>query len=72
MKRPLLLNLLIALLVSAFSLPQQAEAQVLYKVNFHDKSYNRYEGLLVYFNDSYAYMRIGYRSSDSQIGRAHV
>ena len=69
MKRPLLLNLLIALLVSAFSLPQQAEAQVLYKVNFHDKSYNRYEGLLVYFNDSYAYMRIGYRSSDS---RYHV
>ena len=41
------MNLLIALLVSAFSLPQQAEAQVLYKVNFHDKSYNRYEGLQI-------------------------
>ncbi len=69
MKRSLLLNLLLVLLLSAFISPAKSTAQVLYKVNFHDKSYNRYEGLLVYFNDSYAYMRIGYTSSDN---RYHV
>jgi len=69
MKRPLLLNLFFVLILSAFLAPSKADAQVLYKVNFHDKSYNRYEGLLVYFNDSYAYMRIGYYSTDK---RYHV
>jgi len=68
MKRPLLIVLL-AFLVGSFIVPTAANAQVLYKVNFHDKSYNRYEGLLVYFNEGHAYMRINYYSSDN---RFHV
>lgn len=35
-------------------------SQILYKVNFHDRDYNKYEGLLVYFNESRAYMRVAY------------
>jgi hypothetical protein len=50
-------------------MPAKADAQVLYKVNFHDKTFATYEGLLVYFNESRAYMRISYYSKDN---RYHV
>ncbi len=68
MKR--LARLSIALLfAAAWVFPAVADAQILYKVNFHDKNYSRYEGLMVYFNESRGYMRIGYYSSDN---RYHV
>lgn len=47
-------------------LTQSAEAQILYKVNFHDKNSAPYEGLLVYFNESRSYMRINYYSADNK------
>ncbi len=52
-----------------FLVSSAGKTQILYKVNFHDKNYNRYDGLLVYFNESSAYMRIGYNSADN---RYHV
>jgi hypothetical protein len=63
------LALVILLFVSSLVTRQEMAAQILYKVNFHDKSYAKYEGLLVYFNESRAYMRINYYSSDK---RYHV
>ena len=47
-------------------LQQTAGAQILYKVNFHDKNYGAYEGLLVYFNESSSYMRIAYYTPDKK------
>src|SRR5690242_1775802 len=50
-------------------LTSTAYSQIPYKVNFHDKSLARYEGLLVYFNESRGYMRINYYTKDN---RYHV
>ncbi len=50
-------------------IPFAGRTQILYKVSFHDKNFSRYEGLMVYFNESRGYMRIGYYSSDN---RYHV
>jgi hypothetical protein len=61
--------LLLVLFVTALLVPGTGRTQVLYKVNFHDRSFATYEGLLVYFNEGKAYMRIGYYSKDS---RYHV
>ena len=52
------------LIVLAFS--HSTAAQILYKVNFHDKTNRPYEGLLVYFNESRSYMRINYYSTDNK------
>jgi len=50
-------------------LTNTVNSQILYKVNFHDKTNAKYEGLMVYFNESRGYMRISYYSSDR---RYHV
>ena len=47
-------------------LQQSVQAQILYKVNFHDKNFGAYEGLLVYFNESRSYMRIAYYTADKK------
>ncbi len=60
---------LILLLASIFTRAEHSYSQILYKVNFHDKNNNPYEGLLVYFNESRGYMRINYYSTDK---RYHV
>ncbi len=67
MKRFLLCSA-VTLLLSLLS-QFDAPAQILYKVNFHDKDNARYEGLLVFFNESRGYMRVNYYSSDN---RYHV
>ena len=41
-------------------------AQILYKVNFHDRNNAGYEGLMVYFNESKIYMRVSYYSPDNK------
>lgn len=68
MKRVSLLPLII-LLLSLFTRCENSFSQILYKVNFHDKNYAPYEGLLVYFNESRGYMRINYYTADK---RYHV
>lgn len=61
------------LLISFFLFFQQLlPAQILYKVNFHDKNNARYEGLMVYFNESNSYIRISYYSSNNKYQVVHV
>ncbi len=59
MRHPVIYSAILLLLFSGF-LPITADAQILYKVNFHDKNFAKYEGLLVYFNESSSYIRINY------------
>ncbi len=54
------------MMISSICSLQTTHSQILYKVNFHDKNYGAYEGLLVYFNESRSYMRIGYYSADNK------
>ncbi|MBI5857950.1 MAG: caspase family protein [Sphingobacteriales bacterium] len=54
------------MLIAFFCLQQSSSAQILYKVNFHDKNNAPYEGLLVYFNESRSYMRISYYSTNNK------
>lgn len=63
---------ILPLLFTCCLLQQFAHSQILYKVNFHDKSYNKYEGLLVYFNESRSYMRISYYSPDNKYNVVNV
>jgi hypothetical protein len=65
MKRLLFLAVLVTAILSGTS----SFAQIIYKVNFHDRNRAPYEGLLVFFNESRGYMRINYYSSDN---RYHV
>lgn len=58
-------RLLAAILIFLSAAPELA-SQILYKVNFHDKTNRPYEGLLVYFNESRSYMRINYYSTDNK------
>lgn len=51
---------------------QSLTAQILYKVNFHDRNNTAYEGLVVYFNESYSYMRISYYSTNNKYQVVHV
>ena len=61
------------LAVLFFCLQQQTvRSQILYKVNFHDKNYGAYEGLLVYFNESRSYMRVAYYSQDNKYNVVNV
>lgn len=61
------------LLVSLFLFFQQSlSAQILYKVTFHDKNNARYDGLMVYFNESNSYIRISYYSSNNKYQVVHV
>lgn len=59
-------HFLLAVLLIGYSFSSSLHAQILYKVNFHDKDNARYDGLMVYFNESSSYMRITYYSSDSK------
>jgi len=68
MRRNLLLTALLLFLAGMMS----SHAQILYKVNFHDKNNSPYEGLLVYFNESRSYMRINYYSEDNKYQVVHV
>ena len=68
MRRNLLLTALLLFLAGEMN----SHAQILYKVNFHDKNNNPYEGLLVYFNESRSYMRINYYSADNKYQVVHV
>lgn len=56
--------LLVLLLTSTFH--QSVQSQILYKVNFHDKNNASYEGLMVYFNESRAYLRVGYYTAGNK------
>jgi hypothetical protein len=60
------------LFISVCSFRQQANAQILYKVNFHDKNYAKYEGLIVYFNESRSYMRVNYYSEGNKYNVVNV
>lgn len=62
MRRILSLPAILVLLL----IQSDLSAQILYKVNFHDKTYRKYEGLLVYFNESRSYMRINYYTDDNK------
>ncbi|MBK6936565.1 MAG: caspase family protein [Chitinophagaceae bacterium] len=56
----------IILILLSTNIQYSLQAQILYKVNFHDKNLSRYEGLLVYFNESRSYMRINYHAENSK------
>jgi Caspase domain len=62
MRRIILFPVILVFLLSHTS----SNAQILYKVNFHDKTLRQYEGLLVYFNESRSYIRINYYSTDNK------
>lgn len=61
---PLIPVLLVVLFTSTIHQPVQS--QILYKVNFHDKNNAPYEGLMVYFNESRAYLRVGYYTAGNK------
>src|SRR5688572_32905165 len=60
------------LLVILFSQSLPVNSQILYKVNFHDKTNGQYEGLLVYFNESRSYLRVAYYSPDNSYNVVNV
>ncbi|MEP6701055.1 MAG: hypothetical protein ABJA85_07060 [Bacteroidota bacterium] len=63
---------LIATLIIFFGISITSTAQILYKINFHDKTNRSYEGLMVYFNESSSYMRVSYYSTDNKYQVVHV
>lgn len=70
MRRFILPLIMLVVFTSFFQL--SAHAQILYKVNFHDKNYATYEGLLVYFNESRSYMRVNYYSTGNKYNVVNV
>ncbi len=65
-------RIILPAILLTFALYGSLNAQILYKVNFHDKENRPYEGLLVYFNESHSYMRINYYSTDNKYQVVHV
>lgn len=65
MRRTTLIPVLLILLFTS-TLHQTVQSQILYKVNFHDKNNAPYEGLMVYFNESRSYLRVGYYTADNK------
>ncbi|HWR33484.1 MAG TPA: hypothetical protein VN451_08165, partial [Chitinophagaceae bacterium] len=70
MRRFFLTTTLLAMFCILFQ--QSLTAQILYKVNFHDKNKTSYEGLMVYFNESNSYIRISYYASNNKYQVVHV
>lgn len=71
MRRTSLFRAMLVLLFTCAAI-QPLRAQILYKVNFHDKNNGAYEGLLVYFNESRSYMRIGYYTTGNKYNVVNV
>lgn len=69
--RRLLYSVILLVSLPVFFL-QSLSAQILYKVNFHDKNNARYDGLMVYFNESNSYIRVSYYSSNNKYQVVHV
>jgi hypothetical protein len=61
--RRIIFPLFLSLLLTSFC--SNVKAQILYKVNFHDRTNAKYEGLMVYFNESKIYMRVSYYAPDN-------
>ncbi len=70
MRRYFFLMIMLVVFNDFFQTP--AHAQILYKVNFHDKNFGAYEGLLVYFNESRSYMRVNYYSTGNKYNVVNV
>ena len=70
--RQLLIRFILVVTTFTGSFWQYSGAQILYKVNFHDKNNGAYDGLLVYFNESRSYMRISYFSTDKKYNVVNV
>jgi hypothetical protein len=60
-----------AILITLCLIGQVSFAQSLYQVKFEDKNHVSYKGLMVYYNESKAYMRISY-TNNNQVNVVNV